>query len=427
MKFLIVIGGPTGSGKTDLAIRLALHLGTEILSADSRQFYREMSIGTAKPSPEQLARAKHHFIHSLSIHQSYSAGDFERDALLLLEKVFATQDYAILTGGSGLFLKALCEGLDEFPDVPPPIREALEKLLAEQGIVALLEMLADADPDYYQEVDRNNPRRLVRALSVIRASGRPYSSFRKKSRPGRPFFPIYIELAWDRNTLYQRINQRVEEMLEKGLVKEAESLFPWKNLPALKTVGYQELFSYFEGTCPLEDAVEQIRQHSRNYAKRQLTWSRRDGFWKHFHPSEWDLILEYLHFSTQQLIFWEHKMLPDIYPGTMNKRHRLSLNTYTRTLGFMDMEEGGDTLIFLPSPLPENRTAAGWILHEAIQRAEAQPILALLEKEWVVLLEKAGFIFEDIHTLGKKAQSLAGRFPGLTPMIRKPAKNESLT
>lgn len=426
MKFLIVIGGPTGSGKTDLAIRLALHLGTEILSADSRQFYREMSIGTAKPLPEQLARAKHHFINSLSIHQSYSAGDFERDALNLLEKVFATQDYAILTGGSGLFLKALCEGLDEFPDVPPPIRKALEKLLAEHGIMVLQELLADADPDYYQEVDRKNPRRLIRALSVIRASGRPYSSFRNKNRPDRPFFPIYIELAWDRNTLYQRINQRVEEMLDNGLVKEAEILFPWKDLPALKTVGYQELFSYFEGTCPLEDAVEQIRQHSRNYAKRQLTWSRRDGFWKHFHPSEWDLILEYLHFSTQQLIFWEQKMLPELYPGTMNKRHRLSLKTYTRTLGFMDMEEGGDTLIFLPSPLPENRTVAGWILHEAIQRAEGLPILALLEKDWEALLEKAGFIFEDIHTLGKKAQSLAGRFPGLTPMIRKAMNNEPL-
>jgi tRNA dimethylallyltransferase len=419
MKFLIVIGGPTGSGKTDLAIRLARHFDTEILSADSRQFYREMSIGTAKPDAEQLAQVKHHFINSLSIHQAYSAGDFERDALHALRGLFEKKEIAILTGGSGLFLKALCEGLDDFPEVPLAIREALEERLEKEGIEALQVMLAESDPEYFQEVDRNNPRRLIRALSVIHATGRTYTSFRVKRSTPRPFVPIYLELTWRREVLYQRINQRVDQMLEKGLLREAHTLIPWKNLPALKTVGYQELFPYFEGNCSLEDAIEQIRQHSRNYAKRQLTWSRRDGYWKHFSPDEWDLILQYIYFSTQQLIFWEQKMFPDMYPGTMNPRHRLSLYSDAGPLAFMEYGDSEDQRLWLPTPLPENQGAAKWVLHEAIHRAEGKPILAFLEKEWVPLLQKYSFTVADLQTIGKKNQALAKRLPWITPFLKK--------
>ena len=424
MKFLIVIGGPTGSGKTELAIRLARHFDTEILSADSRQFYREMSVGTAKPDPGQLAEVKHHFINSLSIHQAYSAGDFERDALNLLSELFENKEIAILTGGSGLFLKALCEGLDDFPEIPIEIRESLEQQLEKEGIEVLQDMLAEADPDYYQKVDLKNPRRLIRALSVILATGSPYSSFRVKNITPRPFVPIYLELAWDREVLYHRINQRVDQMMEKGLIEEARALIPWKNLPALKTVGYQELFPYFEGKCSIEDAVEQIRQHSRNYAKRQLTWSRRDGFWKHFSPFEWDLMLQYLHFSTQQLIFWEQKMFHEKYPGTMNTAHRLSLCSDKGVSGFLDLGDGDKHRIILPSPLPDNQEAANWLLHEAIHRAEGKPILAFLEKDWIPLLKKSGFTPEERQSIGKQNQALAERFAGITPMSRKTAKSE---
>lgn len=424
MKFLIVIGGPTGSGKTELAIRLARHFNTEILSADSRQFYREMSIGTAKPEPGQLDQARHHFVNSLSIHQAYSAGDFERDALGVLDEIFAKKDYAILTGGSGLFLKALCEGLDDFPEVPAAIREALEQLLNTHGISALQQMLANSDPDYYQEVDLSNPRRLIRALSVIRASGQPYSSFRVKNRAPRSFFPIYIELAWNRNTLYQRINQRVNAMIEKGLVQEVQALLPWKNLPALKTVGYQELFDYFEGACSFEVAVERVRQHSRNYAKRQLTWSRRDGYWKHFHPSEWDLILEYLHFSAQKLIFWQQKMLNEVYPGTMNTGQRLLINSSAGMLGSLDFEDGDHARVLLPSRRPETKEGAKWLLHEAIQRAAGKPVFALLGQAWAPLLTECGFGSAHSHAVGKKALALASRFPAIMPWFKEGADSE---
>lgn len=419
MKFLIVLGGPTGSGKTDLAIRLALHFDTEILSADSRQFYREMDIGTAKPNPEQLAQVKHHFINSLSIHKAYSAGDFERDALRVLRGLFEKKEIVILTGGSGFFLKALCEGLDDFPEIPLAIREGLEKRLEKDGIESLQAMLAESDPEYFQEVDRNNPRRLIRALSVIHATGRTYTSFRIRRTTPRPFVPIYLELAWDREVLYQRINQRVDHMLKKGLIEEARSLFLWENLPALKTVGYQELFPYFESKCSLEDAIALIRQHSRNYAKRQLTWSRRDGYWKHFSPDEWDLILQYLSFSTHQLIFWEQKMLNEVYPGTKNPCHRLSLCSDNATLAFIDCGDGEDHRLFLPTPLPENQEAAKWVLHEAIQRAEGKPILAFLEAAWIPLLEKNGFTAADTQAMGKKNQALAERLPWVAPFLKK--------
>ena len=293
-KHLIVVGGPTASGKTAFAIRLARHFGAAIVSADSRQFYREMNIGTAKPTEEELEQAPHHLINSLSIEQEYSVGDFERDALHLLDELFQKNDIVILAGGAGLYIKALCEGLDVFPEVPLVARNLVEEEYRQKGLSFLQEELARIDPDYYKEVDRQNPHRLIRAIAVFRASGQPFSSFRKEKKQFRPFTPIYLQMHWPRRELYQRINQRVEQMVASGLVEEARLLYPRRALPALQTVGYQEIFDYFDGKASLEEAIALIQRNSRRYAKRQLTWYRRDGHWKLLRPDEWELALQYI-------------------------------------------------------------------------------------------------------------------------------------
>ncbi len=294
IKHLIVVGGATATGKTKMAIELARHFGTDIISADSRQFYREMTIGTAKPSPEELAMAPHHFINSLGVEQEYSVGDFEKDALAVLNQVFEKKDVAILVGGSGLFIKALCEGLDAFPAVPETIKTAVEDFYKNQGMAALQAELAKSDPEYYAKVDRKNPQRLLRALSVIRASGQPFSSFQRQEKAERPFQPIYILLEMDRAELYARINQRVDLMMAAGLLEEAKSLFPLKQLNALQTVGYQELFAHFEGKYSLDEAVELIKKNSRRYAKRQMTWFRKYGQWEVFSPDGLSEVIDFI-------------------------------------------------------------------------------------------------------------------------------------
>jgi tRNA dimethylallyltransferase len=278
-KYLIVVGGATASGKTAFAIRTALHFHTEIISADSRQFYREMNIGTAKPTAEELAQVKHHFIGHLSIHDAYSVGDFERDALARLELLFQQHDRVVMAGGSGLYIKAVCEGLDVFPEVSEEIRAAVTELFETVGLAALQEELRQSDPAYFAEVDIRNPSRLIRAVSVCRASGRPFSSFRKKTPAPRSFEPVYVQMDWPREELYRRIDRRVEEMMRRGLLEEARALYPLRQVQALQTVGYQELFDYFDEKTTLEEAVNLICQHTRNYAKRQITWMRRYGEW----------------------------------------------------------------------------------------------------------------------------------------------------
>jgi len=292
--YLIVIGGPTGVGKTSLAIEVARHLETEIISCDSRQFYREMNIGTAKPSEAELAAVPHHFINSLSIHEDYSAGGFERDGLVLLDELFKNRNAVVMTGGSGLLIRALCDGLDDFPEVAPQVQDDLETMFREHGIEALQHELKTSDPVYYEKVDRDNPRRLLRALAVCRTSSRPFSEFQNGPKARRSFTPVYILLEMDRPTLYLRIEQRVDEMIAGGLIEEARQLYPYRRLKSLQTVGYQELFAYFEKKISRERAVELIKQNSRRYAKRQMTWFRKDDSWVKFPAVQVGKVLSYL-------------------------------------------------------------------------------------------------------------------------------------
>jgi len=293
-KFLIILAGPTASGKTKTAIALAQHYQCEILSADSRQFYREMSIGTAKPTAEELAAAPHHFINSISMEETYTVGDYMRDALHLLDQLFENQSIACMTGGSGLFIRAVCEGLDEFPAVPAKIRKALDVQFREEGLAVLQEELKWRDPDYYEKVDRDNPQRLIRALGICRVAQKPYSSFLTGQKAVRSFTPIYLSLQPDREVLYQRINQRVDQMMAAGLLEEVKRLHPFKTLNALQTVGYQELFDFLDGRHSLEEGIELIKRNSRRYAKRQLTWLRKNDHWKAFEAPEINKMIDYI-------------------------------------------------------------------------------------------------------------------------------------
>ncbi len=302
-KILIAVVGPTAIGKTSWAIKLARHFSTEIISTDSRQFYKEMKIGTAVPSETELAQVRHHFIQHRSIHDPWSVGDFEKAALKRLEELFTHNDRVIAAGGSGLYLKALAEGLDNFPDVPTSVRQHLNEEFETKGLAFLQEQLKIADPDYYVQVDLQNPHRLIRALEVFRSSGRPYSSFLDKGRIQRPFEVFYLGIGADRKEVYRRINARVDLMMEEGLLKEAGELIKYKDLKAMQTVGYQELFKNIEGNWDLERAIEEIKKNTRRYAKRQLTWLRKNDtiFWID-HQEEFDEVIGKIETELSQTI-----------------------------------------------------------------------------------------------------------------------------
>lgn len=275
-KYLVVILGPTAIGKTEKSIALAKKFNTEIIAADSRQFYKEMSIGTAVPSDDELKSVSHHFIHHKSIQDNYSVGDFERDAIELTDKLFQKHDVLFMVGGSGLYIDAVCYGLDEFPEVQDTIREELKSQLEEKGIAFLQNKLSELDPEYFKNADTQNPHRVIRALEVCLASGKPFSSFRKNKTTERNFKVIKIGFTAPRTTVYERINQRVDLMMQEGLLEEAKKLYPHRQLNALQTVGYKELFDFFDNEITLEEAVEEIKKNTRRYAKRQLTWFRKD-------------------------------------------------------------------------------------------------------------------------------------------------------
>jgi len=275
-KTLIAIVGPTAVGKTALSIQVAEKLHTEIVSADSRQFYREMEIGTAKPTAEELKKVTHHFINTLYIDDDYSVGNYEIDALQCLEELFKTHDNVLLTGGSGLFVKAVCDGLDKLPSGSKEIREHYENLFKEKGLEPLQIELLDKDRNYFDTVDKQNPRRLIRALEVINLTGKPYSEFRKRKPAERNFGVVKIGLNMDKEILRKRIDQRVDNMLAAGWLEECKKLYPYRHLNSLKTVGYTELFDFIEGKTDWETTVTNIKTNTWHYAKRQLTWFKKD-------------------------------------------------------------------------------------------------------------------------------------------------------
>jgi tRNA dimethylallyltransferase len=300
-KFLVIIAGPTAVGKTDISIELAKVFKSPVISADSRQVYKEMTIGTAVPSREQLESVKHYFIQHISIKEKYNASVYETEAINLLDDLFITHDVLIMTGGSGLYINAVCHGIDFFPDTDTSIREDIRTKLKTEGIESLQKELAILDPQSYKTIDLQNPKRIQKALEISRMTGKPYSDFLTGIKKERDFNIIRICLDMDRNALYERINERVLLMLKQGLVEEAEKLYPLKHYNALNTVGYKELFDYFEGKSIYEEAIEKIQANSRKYARKQLTWFRKDKLYTFFNPTFKDKIIEEIKIQSNRL------------------------------------------------------------------------------------------------------------------------------
>jgi tRNA dimethylallyltransferase len=282
MKYLITIVGPTAIGKTSLSIALAQHFNCDIISCDSRQFFKEMRIGTAVPTTEELAGATHHFIQNKSIFENYTVGDFEKEAIAKLDELFLTNDYAVLVGGSGLYVDAVLKGFDDFPEIPITVREEVTSNYEKLGITYLQTELKQRDPSYFEVVAKENPQRMMRAVEVCIGSGKPYSSFLNQKKNTRNFTPILVGLEAERKVIYDRINLRVDLMMQEGLLSEAKTVFPNKDLNALQTVGYRELFQHFDGEISLEFAIEDIKKNTRRFAKRQLTWFKRNEKTKWF-------------------------------------------------------------------------------------------------------------------------------------------------
>ncbi|MEP0213414.1 MAG: tRNA (adenosine(37)-N6)-dimethylallyltransferase MiaA [Cellulophaga sp.] len=291
-KTLLSVVGPTAIGKTKLAITLAQHFNTEIISADSRQFFKEMAIGTAVPDKDELAAVPHHFIQHKSILESYSVGDFEKEALKKLDNLFKEKDIVVLVGGSGLYVDAVTKGVDSFPKIDASVRVSLNTLFEKEGITALQQKLENLDPEYYNKVDKDNPHRLIRALEVCIGSGKPYSTFLNQEKPKRPFNVITIGITADREIIYDRINTRVDLMEQNGLLNEAKALTEYQNLNALQTVGYRELFQFFNGNWTLEFALSEIKKNTRRFAKRQLTWFKKnkETLWVNFNDDPKNII-----------------------------------------------------------------------------------------------------------------------------------------
>ena len=294
MNSLITLLGPTGVGKTELSLKVAERFNSPIISSDSRQLYRDLPIGTAAPTPEQQARVKHYFVGTLNLTDYYSASQFETDVLALLEQLHATIPHVVMTGGSMMYIDAVCKGIDDIPTVTPEIREAIYLQFAQEGLTPILEELKAADPKHYEEVDRQNYKRVIHAVEICRMTGKPYSSFRTNTRKSRPFQIIKVGLTRDREELYDRINRRVDVMMEEGLLEEARSVYPYRALNALNTVGYKELFNYFSGEWTLDLAIEKIKRNSRVYARKQMTWFKHDPEIHWFHPDEEEAIFQFL-------------------------------------------------------------------------------------------------------------------------------------
>ena len=293
-KTLIVITGPTAVGKTDLCMEIARQLDIPIINADSRQLFRELQIGTASPTADQLASVRQYFVRTLGIGDYYRASMYEEDVMKLLPQLFEKSDYALLSGGSMMYIDAVCNGIDDIPTVDEATRALMKRRLAEEGLEALVEELRRLDPKHYETVDRQNPRRVIHALEICHMTGKTYTSFRTAEKKQRPFEIIKIGLNRDREELYRRINLRVDRMMEDGLLKEAERMLPYRTENALNTVGYKELFNYFDGLWGLNEAVERIKGNTRRYARKQLTWFKRDEQMRWFHPDDQEAIIKYV-------------------------------------------------------------------------------------------------------------------------------------
>ncbi len=296
-KLLVVVTGPTAVGKTSLSIELAKHFNTVIISADSRQFYKQLNIAVAKPDQNQLKEVEHHYISFLDIADYYNVAQFETDVLQKLDEIFVEKDIAFLVGGSGLYIDAVCYGIDYFPDVPEDLRNSLNNIFEQKGIEELRKILKEKDPEYYNIVDKDNPQRLLRAIEVCLITGKPFSEQRLNEPKKRNFNIIKIALNMDRAVLNERISARVDEMLDAGLIDEAKELYKYKELNSLKTVGYRELFDYIDGKYTIEEAVEKIKTNTRRYAKRQVTWLKKDESYKWFSPEQKDEIIDYITLS----------------------------------------------------------------------------------------------------------------------------------
>ena len=293
-KTLIVITGPTAVGKTALCLDVAKHFHIPVINADSRQIFRELKIGTAPPTEEQMQQVHHDFVGMLGLDDYYSASLFEQQVLELLDRQFLTSDYALMAGGSMMYIDAVCDGIDDIPTIDDQTRTMLKQRLADEGLEALCDELRQRDPEYYEIVDRQNPRRVVHALEICLMTGKTYTSFRKREKRQRPFNIIKIGLNRPREELYDRINRRVDQMMADGLLEEAKALYPRRHLNALNTVGYKELFDYIDGRWPLEEAVERIKGNTRRYARKQLTWFKKDESIRWFHPDETETIIKYI-------------------------------------------------------------------------------------------------------------------------------------
>jgi tRNA dimethylallyltransferase len=297
-KYLIVLTGPTAVGKTELSLHLAKEFNSVIVSADSRQIFKEMNIGTAKPSAEEMTSVQHYFVSSHSVTEDYNVGKYEVEVISLLKKLFLQKDIILLVGGSGLYIKAVCEGLDEFPESDPGIRTKLNDELNEKGFSSLQEKLKFVDPEYYEIIDKNNPHRVIRALEVFYKTGIPISAFRTNRKKERFFEVIKIGIRRDREDLYRRIDKRMDDMLEEGLLEEARSLYLFKDKTALQTVGYSEIFEFIDGRQTWEETVRLLKRNSRRYAKRQMTWFNKDNEIEWFEPHEAERIKNYIQLRT---------------------------------------------------------------------------------------------------------------------------------
>ncbi len=294
MNSLVILLGPTGVGKTELSLRVAEHFGSPIISSDSRQLYKDLPNGTAAPTPEQMARVRHYMVGTLNLTDYYSASNFEEDVISLLNTLHQTTPTVVMTGGSMMYIDAVCKGIDDIPTVTPAIREEIYTQFEREGLENILQELKEADPVHYKEVDRMNYKRVIHAVEICRMTGKPYSSFRTNSKKERPFRIIKIGLTRDREELYDRINYRVDQMMADGLLEEARKVYPFRHLNSLNTVGYKELFNYFDGEWSLDLAIEKIKRNSRVYARKQMTWFKRDEEIEWFHPEQETEIINFI-------------------------------------------------------------------------------------------------------------------------------------